>query len=190
MKQKGIINVVITILLALILVGGGYYYWQKNQNTDKVAGWQTYTNKEAGFEIQYPDQWIISVHSNGVSGVVSIGSGVVDISWGNPQIDIGSYIQKETALSKKAKDDCLKSLEGTEGTDYGCGWDDVPQKVTFGGKTAAIQNILEGGPNGVGVPYATMIVIPEYGIEISNQNSFSNGFQESARVLSSFKFIR
>lgn len=57
MKQKGIYPIVIILIIVGILVvaGGTWYFYQKLFVTEnETADWQTYENKEYGFEMKYP----------------------------------------------------------------------------------------------------------------------------------------
>lgn len=47
MKKSIIIPVVILLII------GGFYFYKQN----KISGWQTYRNKEYGFEFKYPTDW-------------------------------------------------------------------------------------------------------------------------------------
>ncbi|MFA5368733.1 MAG: PsbP-related protein [Candidatus Paceibacterota bacterium] len=75
-NQKGVSNILVIglVILALIIAGGiGYYFLSQekeslNQNKENLidinsadAGeWNTYTDKEHGFEIKYPNSWTFS----------------------------------------------------------------------------------------------------------------------------------
>ena len=74
-KQKRIstLSGIIIILAVAVILFGGVFAWQyystKNPNipafaksygvAKQTAGWKTYTNSEYGFEIKYPDDFVI-----------------------------------------------------------------------------------------------------------------------------------
>jgi hypothetical protein len=57
MKQKGISSIIIILIIAGILAaaGGAWYFYQRLFVTEnETSDWQTYENKEYGFEVKYP----------------------------------------------------------------------------------------------------------------------------------------
>ena len=73
MNKKISAPIAIGIILVLAIIVGGFTWWQRMEITkeenkplpeieipdkkDETAGWQTYTNKELGYEIKYPKDW-------------------------------------------------------------------------------------------------------------------------------------
>lgn len=70
--SKGKTNYVYLAIILLIsaIVGGGIWWWQEslktempepiNQIEDETENWQTYANKEYGFEIKYPEDLLLN----------------------------------------------------------------------------------------------------------------------------------
>lgn len=67
-SQKGISPIIAVVILAIILIGGGAYYFKQQQAkqiskpnaVDATANWQMYTNTQYGFEIKYPNNWLLN----------------------------------------------------------------------------------------------------------------------------------
>ena len=65
-KQSGFaLSIVILIAMTLIVAGGtGYYFYktsqeQKEQAVDGAVNWEIYRNKQYGFELKYPPEYLI-----------------------------------------------------------------------------------------------------------------------------------
>lgn len=85
-KNKGFIGIglIIAIVLGIAVVGGGAYYLGKNKGENNIikenpidnlspkdvsiANWKTYTNKEYGFELKYPNDWKFSTSFSNADG--------------------------------------------------------------------------------------------------------------------------
>lgn len=110
--SKGISKVFIIIIVALIsagIAGAGVWYWQQQElkkiekslktgvtkpkttpttspsaSPDETADWKTYTNKDYGFSLKYPQEWTVEettiIPPNGVGP--SFSEGGVGVKWG------------------------------------------------------------------------------------------------------------
>src|SRR3989344_1680325 len=68
MSKKALIIILVLVFILAGVAYGGIWYWQKQSSDiviptftprpDPTADWQTYTNKEYGFEFKYPKDWL------------------------------------------------------------------------------------------------------------------------------------
>jgi len=74
MNQK--IKILIGILVIGIALIGGWWIWENYsgvpEKTQIPSDWKTYTNKEHGFEIKYPQNWNVAAPYFGGVGLFSI----------------------------------------------------------------------------------------------------------------------
>lgn len=99
---------IIIIVLALIIVAGGIWYFVINKpkanssiTDDQLKDWKTYTNKEYGFEIKYPDIFTTDGHSTSDSYVVQFLKNSEKTIYG--QIEIAATIDEKGAITEFTK---------------------------------------------------------------------------------------
>jgi len=80
--MKELTKVLIATAVLIILIGGGFLAWQKGllsknpfslaiKNQDETANWKTYSNKEVGFEIQYPREFGVYIKNTPTSFITA-----------------------------------------------------------------------------------------------------------------------
>ena len=70
------VKILIGVLVVGILLIGGWWIWENysgvSEKTQIPSDWKTYTNKEHGFEIKYPQNWSVVAPYFGGVGLFSI----------------------------------------------------------------------------------------------------------------------
>ena len=96
--RKNFVLLVCSVII-VIVVGGGFYYLKIGLNkgtnnqvdpttTNIIAGWNTYTNNQYGFEFQYPPTWKVSI--NKYESKENIDFGVKTFELYPPKVDINT----------------------------------------------------------------------------------------------------
>lgn len=134
-KQKGIAPILIVILIAIAL--GGFLIYQKQtkpillpQQTPQPAanpidvhipsgettGWQIYTNKDYGYVINYPSDWILISESEDAHYIQIYGTKATKFSQVSPNNPPGSYfaISVIKAPANLALEEWLKQNNTTD----------------------------------------------------------------------------
>ena len=67
--QSQTFKTVIAVIITAIIVGGGVYLWQKQPAQETVSEqesqWQTVTDTQVGYTVQYPPDWLKVERDNG-----------------------------------------------------------------------------------------------------------------------------
>ncbi len=89
-------TIIIVIVAAILVIGGGVYWYQASKETESLieeddaqqydtANWQIYENKDLGYKIKYPQDWVFEEFENNTT------------FFGTPESKIGGYIWKVAA---------------------------------------------------------------------------------------------
>ncbi len=83
-------TIIIVIVAAILVIGGGVYWYQTSKETESSVeddaqqyntyNWQTYENKNLGFKIKYPQDWVFEEFEDNTT------------YFGTPETKIGGYI--------------------------------------------------------------------------------------------------
>ncbi len=88
-NQKGFSKIAAIAIIAIVIAIAGWWFYRRpytnifpiglitppaSYTPNPAAGWQTYRNQEAGFEIKYPDSWFLKKDISDQSVMVLIAS--------------------------------------------------------------------------------------------------------------------
>lgn len=221
-RQKGIAPILVVILIAVAV--GGYLLYQNQTkpvvvpqlvtqpssspvanpvSTDsaEIANWKTYTDKNFGYSVDYPDNWQVIAMKDAPAGFVRIqrvsGLGVhgnFETSPDNPNIkpSIMEWINNQ----KEEYDKCFQDV--SKRADCGPVYNLVGETKITGKQFIKTSWSARGELSGNYISYFVQYKDRVYEITLESENTESNNFDDDGseiatifqRMLSTFRFTQ
>ncbi len=179
-STKAILIIIVAAAIAGVGILAYQYMWPVENEiiVDEIANWQTYTDKEHGYQIKYPSNFDIFEKNQGK--YIEIGSALVDFS-----IEIIENVSSLEKLASLEEDKLIKSAKASkiDVSELKISWKDK-DFLGLPAKELSFKGFAGGEP----------MIWRTYVIKDNNAYTFSSGnsgdLDNYYKMLSTFRFIK